>query len=55
MKKLILAAIVIVTMLTVSCETTPTEVETPSTTDSMPVDSTIITLDSLSIVDTIAK
>jgi hypothetical protein len=55
MKKLILAAIVIVTMLTVSCETTPTEVETLSTIDSMSIDSTITALDSLSIVDTIAK
>jgi hypothetical protein len=54
MKKLILTAVVF-TMLTVSCETTPTEVETLSTTDSMSIDSTIITLDSLSIVDTIAK
>ena len=54
MKKLILTAAVF-TMFIVSCETTSTEVETISTSDSMPVDSTIITLDSLSIVDTIAK
>ena len=54
MKKLILTAVVF-TMFTVSCETTSTEVETISTTDSMLVDSTIITLDSLSIIDTIAK
>ena len=55
MKNLILAAVVIFTMLTVSCETTPTEVETLSTADSMSIDSTITTLDSLSVVDTIAK
>jgi hypothetical protein len=55
MKKLILAAVVIFTMFTVSCETTPTEVETISTLDSMSVDSTVNTLDSISIVDTIAK
>jgi hypothetical protein len=54
MKKLILTAIAF-TMFTVSCETTPTEVETLSTTDSMSIDSIITTLDSLSIVDTIAK
>jgi hypothetical protein len=54
MKKLILAAAVIVTMLTVSCETTPTQVETTSTIDSMSIDSTITTLDSLSIADTTA-
>jgi hypothetical protein len=54
MKKLILTAVVF-TMLTVSCETTPTEVETLSTIDSMSIDSTITALDSLSIVDTIAK
>ena len=49
MKKLILTAAVF-TMFIISCETTPTEIETIST-----VDSTIITLDSLSIVDTITK
>ena len=54
MKKLILTAVVF-TMFTVSCETTPTEVETLSTADSMSIDSTITTLDSLSVVDTIAK
>jgi hypothetical protein len=52
MKNLILTAAVLFAMLTVSCETTSTEVETISTTDSMSIDSTITTLDSLSVVET---
>lgn len=54
MKKLILTAAVF-TMFVISCETTPTQVETTSTLDSLTVDSTIITLDSLSVVDTVTK
>ena len=55
MKKLILTAMVIFTMLTISCENTSTEVETISTEDLMAIDSIIATLDSTSIVDTITK